>query len=110
MGTYLKGRDGLQLKFLLKTLPEEKRDSLDPQIQWNRCVGAIREMSDGAALLGVNIALQNHYIPYSCKITLSSFPGVISGASRICRLLRTLSTTGSVESVVKRNFPKSSVR
>lgn len=33
----------------------------DPQMQWNRCVAAIREMCDCAAAHGVTIALQNHH-------------------------------------------------
>lgn len=33
----------------------------DPQAQWNRCVTAIREMSDRAARQGVAIAIQNHH-------------------------------------------------
>lgn len=33
----------------------------DPQVQWNRCVTAIREMADRAAAHGVTLALQNHH-------------------------------------------------
>ena len=33
----------------------------DPQMQWNRCVGAVREMCDRAAAHGVTIAIQNHH-------------------------------------------------
>lgn len=33
----------------------------DPQTQWNRCVGAVREMCDRAAAHGVIIAMQNHH-------------------------------------------------
>jgi sugar phosphate isomerase/epimerase len=33
----------------------------DPQTQWKRCVGAIREMCDRAAAQGVTIAIQNHH-------------------------------------------------
>jgi sugar phosphate isomerase/epimerase len=33
----------------------------DPQVQWNRCVSAIREMCDRSAAHGVTIALQNHH-------------------------------------------------
>jgi sugar phosphate isomerase/epimerase len=33
----------------------------DPQLQWNRCVTAIREMCDRAGQLGVTIAIQNHH-------------------------------------------------
>lgn len=33
----------------------------DPQVQWKRCVSAIREMADRAATHGVTIAIQNHH-------------------------------------------------
>lgn len=33
----------------------------DPQLQWNRCVSAIREMCDRAAVHGITLALQNHH-------------------------------------------------
>ena len=33
----------------------------DPQMQWNRCVSAIREMCDRAAVHGITLALQNHH-------------------------------------------------
>lgn len=33
----------------------------DPQLQWTRCVQAIREMCDRAAPYGVTIAIQNHH-------------------------------------------------
>lgn len=33
----------------------------DPQTQWNRCVGAMREICDRAASHGVIIAIQNHH-------------------------------------------------
>ncbi|MFM7605163.1 MAG: sugar phosphate isomerase/epimerase family protein, partial [Prosthecobacter sp.] len=33
----------------------------DPQTQWNRCVAAVREICDRAAVHGVTIALQNHH-------------------------------------------------
>ena len=36
-------------------------DGQDPQAQWARCVGAIREMCDRAAAHGVTIAIQNHH-------------------------------------------------
>jgi len=36
-------------------------DGQDPQTQWNRCVGAVREMCDRAAAHGVTIAIQNHH-------------------------------------------------
>ncbi len=36
-------------------------DGQDPQMQWKRCVSAIREMCDRAAVHGVTIAIQNHH-------------------------------------------------
>jgi sugar phosphate isomerase/epimerase len=36
-------------------------DGQDPQMQWKRCVAAIREMCDRAAAHGVTIAIQNHH-------------------------------------------------
>jgi sugar phosphate isomerase/epimerase len=33
----------------------------DPQMQWNRCATAIREMCDRASAYGVTIAIQNHH-------------------------------------------------
>ncbi|HPA20107.1 MAG TPA: sugar phosphate isomerase/epimerase family protein [Verrucomicrobiae bacterium] len=36
-------------------------DGLNPQAQWDRVVGAIREMCDRAAAHGVTIAIQNHH-------------------------------------------------
>jgi len=36
-------------------------DHVDPQLQWQRCVAAIREMCDRAAESGVSIAIQNHH-------------------------------------------------
>ena len=33
----------------------------DPQMQWKRCVTAIREMCDRVAVHGVSIAIQNHH-------------------------------------------------
>lgn len=36
-------------------------DGQDPQAQWRRCTGAIREMCDRAAAHGVTIAIQNHH-------------------------------------------------
>jgi len=36
-------------------------DGQDPQMQWNRCATAIREMCDRAAAHGVIIAMQNHH-------------------------------------------------
>ncbi len=36
-------------------------ENQDSQLQWKRCVTAIREMCDRAAVFGVTIAIQNHH-------------------------------------------------